>query len=213
VTAIRTHGPPSAPQDSGTFRFPSGADLADIERALLIELLAARTLAGALCRRERFRTDARIVSRAEEPSAIAHEISLRYCQGKRRRVIQRLLLRAAQATLIDQPLSASRLVGARATFTVDQEGRHHRYAIGPASMVPLVRASHLVAARGAGECLGWRLDGSPCPQRAAAGSVYCRRHDGDASIAAWESERDTILRRLFNLAAPAVLDGATDLDE
>lgn len=244
---------------SGTFRFPSGADVSSSERDLLREQEAAWLLIGALGKRPEFWDHADAIATAPDPFSAAHVLSLRYCQGKRRRVIERVLLRAAAAphlrTCSTQQHRIS-LVGARAcvvsrdhpsatmdvgseaeaealatanpgveyrapsrygpiTFHValDRPGqRQGRYAVGSPFVVPLLEASHLVAARGAGVCVGRHGDGSPCTQCAAHGSTYCRRHDSHSARPAWESRHDTIVRRLFALATPAVMEGACEAD-
>ncbi len=185
------------------------------ERQLIREQSAGWLLAGALGKRSQFWDHAELVASAPNAPAAAHALSLRYCQGKRRRVIATLLLRAAATPSLRTRSTGHHrleLIGSRACFVPDEAGRSSHYAVGGAFIVPLLRASYLVAAMGAGECVGWLRDGSPCVERAAQGSVYCRRHDKDPVRRAWESERDTIVRRLFALATPAVIKSSCRAD-
>ena len=92
--------------------------------------------------------------------------------------------------------------------------RAGRYALGEPFMTPLLIGAHLIAARGAGFCLGWRGTGNdrrPCESKAVKNyRPYCGRHGGwDYRLkrGAWETERDEAIRRVSTLAAPAIAGG------
>jgi hypothetical protein len=218
----------SRTENSVIFRFPTGTQLSDPERRHMREQLAASLLVNALCACPQFWAHVDLVAVADDSEAEAHRLSLAYCQGARREVLSRLLVRAVRyCEQRDAPsatfsgMAGVRTVGeASESYAVsfardaihleldkieqEHDGRHQAYALGAAFVTPMLRAASLVAARGAGTCLGWTSEGALCTSR-AAGGLYCRRHDGAQDLSTWESERDTILRRLFGLARPAVL--------
>ena len=93
--------------------------------------------------------------------------------------------------------------------------RAGRYALGEPFMTPLLIGAHLVAARGAGVCLGWIGTGDdrrPCESKAVKSyRPYCGQHGGwDYRLkrGAWETERDEAIRRMSTLAAPAIAGGS-----
>lgn len=104
--------------------------------------------------------------------------------------------------------------GAEVSFRPGSHDRRRHYMLGMAYMEPIAVAAHMVAARGVGDCLGWHgqdLERWPCLSRAVAGyRPYCALHGGwdfRRRRGAWEVEREERVRRLFVLAAPAVLEG------
>ncbi len=105
-------------------------------------------------------------------------------------------------------------LGCDVTYRPGSTARPRHYAVGQSFVIPLSVAARCVAARAAGDCVGWHGRGSdrrPCQSKAAVGyRPYCGLHGGwdyRRKRDAWDVEREEGVRRLFKLAAPAVLDG------
>ena len=201
--------------------FPSGADLSSPERDLLRIHEAAWALIDALGNEPAFWEHSRQVAESASPAGTARELSLRYCQGARRDVLTELLVRAAvHPGLKDSPAWQQRLFLGGVSLIKSTGGQGpKRNAVGGPFMAPLLRASYLVAAQGAGRCLAWNDNGSPCQSDAAEGAgSYCRRHDvwvkpepGRVERrVGWEREREEIVKRLFKLARPLIVGATPD---
>jgi hypothetical protein len=204
----------SRAEKSVTFRYTAGHDLSATEREMWRSQLAATALVDALVARDEFWGHAAAVRRSADPEREAVRLAGCYCKAKRKPVIATLLERAALTEGLQTAAPGWQrfaLLGIGVCAVSQDSARKGHYAVGEAFIAPLFFAAHLVAARGAGRCLGFVSDAelapeTPCRGKAATGSLYCRRHDRAADDRLrWDAERERRVRRLFALAGRFIL--------
>jgi hypothetical protein len=169
--------------------------------------LAALQLIVALDKSPAFWRFVEECRRADAPAQTGWRLARRYGQGQRRLALVRLLLRAATVAPRDARAQLIGTVTSACFVSHDRDGdRSPTYLLGAAFIAPLQEGARYVAARGAGQCLADLRDGRGlCDSAAAAGSLYCRRHDAEPVRAKTYRERQ--MRRAFDAAAPPILRG------